>query len=123
MKLVRFTTSDTGAKAGIMVDDRIIALSELFPEAPTDMIGVIEYWEEIKGPVAKRIKERAGSPVRNPTLLAPIARPGKILAIGLNYADHIEEAKAAGGPLVVGDTVRCEVDKIGAIENRVVAEV
>jgi 2-keto-4-pentenoate hydratase/2-oxohepta-3-ene-1,7-dioic acid hydratase in catechol pathway len=25
--------------------------------------------------------------------------------------------------LVVGDTVRCEVDKIGAIENRVVAEV
>jgi 2-keto-4-pentenoate hydratase/2-oxohepta-3-ene-1,7-dioic acid hydratase in catechol pathway len=26
-------------------------------------------------------------------------------------------------PLVVGDTVRCEVDKIGAIENRVVAEV
>ena len=26
-------------------------------------------------------------------------------------------------PLVVGDTVRCEVDKIGVIENRVVAEV
>jgi Fumarylacetoacetate (FAA) hydrolase family len=96
MKLVRFATSDTGSKPGIMVDDRIIALNELFPEAPTDMIGVIECWEEIKGPVAKRIKERAASPVRNPTLLAPIARPGKILAIGLNYADHIEEAKAAG---------------------------
>jgi 2-keto-4-pentenoate hydratase/2-oxohepta-3-ene-1,7-dioic acid hydratase in catechol pathway len=26
-------------------------------------------------------------------------------------------------PLVVGDTVRCEVDRIGTIENRVVAEV
>jgi ureidoglycolate lyase len=25
-------------------------------------------------------------------------------------------------PLVVGDTVRCEIDKIGAIENRVIAE-
>jgi hypothetical protein len=50
------------------------------------MIGIIESWEKIKGPVAKRIKERAGSPVRNPTLLAPIARPGKILAIGLNFA-------------------------------------
>ena len=96
MKLVRFATSDTGSKPGIMVDDRIIALGELFPEAPTDLIGVIECWEEIKGPLARRIKEREGSPVRNPTLLAPIARPGKILAIGLNYADHIEEAKAAG---------------------------
>ena len=80
MKLVRFATSDTGSKPGIMVDDRIIALGELFPEAPTDLIGVIECWEEIKGPLARRIKEREGSPVRNPTLLAPFARPGKILA-------------------------------------------
>ena len=30
------------------------------------------------------------------TLRAPIPRPGKILAIGLNYADHIEELKEAG---------------------------
>jgi 2-keto-4-pentenoate hydratase/2-oxohepta-3-ene-1,7-dioic acid hydratase in catechol pathway len=26
-------------------------------------------------------------------------------------------------PLVIGDSVRCEIDKIGAIENRIVAEV
>ena len=67
-----------------------------FPEAPIDMISVIERWDEIKGTVAKRIKENAGSPVHNATLLAPIGRPGKIVAIGLNYADHIEEAKNAG---------------------------
>ena len=79
-----------------MVDDRIIALSDLLPEAPIDMISVIERWDEIKGTVAKRIKENAGSPVHNATLLAPIGRPGKIVAIGLNYADHIEEAKNAG---------------------------
>ena len=24
-------------------------------------------------------------------LLAPLARPGKVMAIGLNYADHIKE--------------------------------
>src|SRR6185295_1295695 len=73
MKLVRFATSEAGSKPGIMIDDRIVALSEVFPEAPTDMIGVIECWEEIKGFAAKRIKDRAGLPVRNPTLLAPIA--------------------------------------------------
>jgi hypothetical protein len=44
MKLVRFATSDTGSKAGIMADDRIVALSELCPEAPTDVIGVIKCW-------------------------------------------------------------------------------
>jgi hypothetical protein len=89
MRLVRFATSDTGSKPGIMVDDCIIVLSELFPEAPTDMIGLIECWKKIKGPVAKRIKERAGSPVPNPTLLAPIARPGKILA----QADGVGSAR------------------------------
>ena len=26
------------------------------------------------------------------TLLAPVARPGKIFAVGLNYRDHIEES-------------------------------
>ena len=96
MRLVRFATSETASKPGILVDDRIIALGDLLPEAPIDMIGVIERWEELKGPLAKQIKDRAVSPVPNATLLAPIARPGKILAIGLNYADHIEEAKDAG---------------------------
>ena len=30
-------------------------------------------------------------------ILAPIARPGKILAAGKNYADHVKEAAAATG--------------------------
>ena len=29
-------------------------------------------------------------------LKAPISRPPKIIAIGLNYSDHLEEVKAAG---------------------------
>jgi ureidoglycolate lyase len=60
------------------------------------MISVIDRWEEIKEPLAKRIAERAATPVCDATLLSPIERPGKILAIGLNYADHIAEAKDAG---------------------------
>src|ERR1700751_3229086 len=96
MRLVRFATTDIRSKPGIIVDDSLIALGDLLPEAPIDMISVIERWEEIKGPVAKQIKEHTVSPVRDATLLAPIERPGKILAIGLNDADHIEEAKDAG---------------------------
>ena len=79
-----------------MIDDAVFALSDLLPKAPTDTISVIDRWDEIRGPLSKRLAERAVSPVRNATLLAPIERPGKILAIGLNYADHIAEAKDAG---------------------------
>ena len=62
----------------------------------SEALAVIDRWEDIKGPLAKRVAEHAVSPVRNATLLAPIERPGKILAIGLNYADHIAEARDAG---------------------------
>ena len=96
MKLVRFATNGTPSKPGLMIDDAVVALSDLLPDAPIDVISVIDRWEDIKGPLAKRIAERPVSPVRKATLLAPIERPGKILAIGLNYADHIAEAKEAG---------------------------
>jgi ureidoglycolate lyase len=96
MRLVRFATKDNPSRAGVMIDDAVVALGDLLPGAPTDTINVIDRWEEIKGPLAKRIAERAVSPLREATLLAPIERPGKILAIGLNYADHIAEAKDAG---------------------------
>jgi ureidoglycolate lyase len=96
MKLVRFATNNAPSKPGVIIDDAVFALSDLVREAPADLIGVIDRWEEMKGSLAKRIAERAVTPVCNATLLAPIERPGKILAIGLNYADHIAEAKGAG---------------------------
>jgi ureidoglycolate lyase len=96
MRIVRFSTSDAPVGPGLLIDDRIIALRDLLPEAPIDMIRVIERWEEIKEPLTKQMQEGVGSPIHNATFLAPIERPGKILAIGLNYADHIEEAKDAG---------------------------
>src|SRR6202453_1627636 len=96
MKLVHLATNVSPSRPGVMIDDPVFALGDLSPEAPADLIGVIERWGKIKGPLTKRIAGRPVSPVRGATLLAPIERPGKILAIGLNYADHIAEAKDAG---------------------------
>ena len=96
MKLVRYLTQGARAAPGLMVDDRVIELTDLISGAPLDMIGAIEDWDRIKGPLAARAKEGVGAPLDKARLLAPIERPGKILAIGLNYADHIEESKAAG---------------------------
>ncbi len=40
------------------------------------------------------LREADGSGVADPDLVSPIARPGKVLAIGLNYLDHIRETGA-----------------------------
>ena len=58
MKLVRFATNDSSSKPGVMIDDAVVALSDLLPDAPIDMIGVIDRWEDIKGTLAKRVAER-----------------------------------------------------------------
>jgi hypothetical protein len=44
MRLVRFVTNDSPSKPGVMIDDVVVALSDLLPEAPTDMISVIDRW-------------------------------------------------------------------------------
>ena len=76
MRLVRFATNDNPPRPGVMIDDAVVALSDLLPDAPTDTISVIDRWEEIKEPLAKRIAERAATPVGDATLLSPIERPG-----------------------------------------------
>lgn len=50
-----------------------------------DLRPALEDYSEIKGPDAR--------PLSAVKLLPPIADPGKIVAIGLNYSDHAAEAK------------------------------
>ncbi|HRK70118.1 MAG TPA: fumarylacetoacetate hydrolase family protein [Micropepsaceae bacterium] len=92
MKLVTFTHQGR-TQAGILADDRVHAIAALVPGAPDDAITVITQWENLKGKLAAAVKQaRGGHALPSVTLEAPIRRPGKILAIGLNYADHIAES-------------------------------
>ena len=91
MKLVRFELGGAGPRLGIVKGDRIIDLSEN-DSYPATMIDLIEQWDDLQaaaGWVESQPGHHALSEVR---LLAPIPRPGKILALGLNYADHAAEA-------------------------------
>src|SRR5579872_7536702 len=60
------------------------------------MIDLIARWGEVE-PEVRRIgnEAEASLPLDPRRLLAPIPRPPKILAIGLNYADHIAESGQA----------------------------
>lgn len=91
MKLVTF--SDTKpARVGLVKGDGVIDLSKADPDLPRDMIGLMTEWSRVHGDVERAASRAADAPLKSVRLHAPVPRPGKTLAIGLNYADHIEES-------------------------------
>lgn len=90
MKLATFDAG-AGAQLGAVVGDQIVPLNT--DGLPADMIGLIAAWDEAEGEVRRLAEAGAGAlALDSVRLLAPIRRPGKIMAIGLNYADHIAES-------------------------------
>lgn len=96
MRLVRFSRAGAPAQPGLMVGDAVVALASLVPDAPTDMCEVIAAWDSLAPRLGGAAGSAAAIPLSQVTLLAPVARPEKIMAIGLNYADHIAESAGAG---------------------------
>lgn len=97
MKLLRYRDGK-GAALGVVKDDGIVPLASIGCDYPT-MIALIEAGE----PALTKIRagvEGAEATLRlaDADLLAPIERPGKYLAIGMNYGKHIEEADRLGVP-------------------------
>ncbi len=87
MKLASYRDGGS-VKTGIVVGNQLIdtGLSQ-------SMIELIADWPTLRA----RLEVAAagpGIPLASANLCAPVPRPGKIFAIGLNYADHIAESKA-----------------------------
>ncbi|HET6970367.1 MAG TPA: fumarylacetoacetate hydrolase family protein [Phenylobacterium sp.] len=93
---MKLATFEVGAEPqlGVVKDDRIVPLNQAAPQLPSEMIGLIAAWPKVEAEVRAIAAAGAGAlPLDQVHLLAPIRRPGKIMAIGLNYADHIAESK------------------------------
>ena len=91
MKLVTF--SDTrSARVGIVKGDGVIDLAKADPDLPRDMIGLITEWQRLRSAVERATARDADVTLKTVKLHAPVPRPSKALAIGLNYADHIAES-------------------------------
>ena len=96
MKLATFRRSGGPAALGVVVEtDRLVPLGSI----ARDMIDLIARWGALEAD-ARRLADagRDAVPLSEVHLLAPIPRPGKIMAIGLNYADHIAETGAQTPP-------------------------
>ena len=92
---MKLATYDAGAgpQLGAVTGDRIVPLGSAAPGLPGDMLGLIAAWPQAEREVRRIAEAGAGALALDQVRLkAPIRRPGKIMAIGLNYADHIAES-------------------------------
>ena len=92
MKLATFDDG-AGARVGLVTGESLIDLAKAAPGLPASMIGLIAAWESARSAV--EAASGPAVPLSAVRLLAPVPKPGKILAIGLNYADHIAESGQA----------------------------
>ncbi|MGD0141946.1 MAG: fumarylacetoacetate hydrolase family protein [Rhizomicrobium sp.] len=90
MKLVTFDSA-SGLHTGAVVGDAVIDLTSA--GLPAGMIGLIANWSSLARQ-AQRIVDthKPEFKLSQIHLRAPVPNPQKILAIGLNYADHIAES-------------------------------
>jgi len=91
MKIVRYK-DESGVKLGAVKGEGVVALTRRLPLFSNNGIELIEGWPKLKADAERTVAQNAPDvALADVRLLAPIARPGKVMAIGLNYADHIRE--------------------------------
>lgn len=90
MKLATFTQSGR-TRIGVVQDGGILDLSLAVPALPQEMRAFLEAGAPAMA--GARVAKGALIPLADVHLEAPVMRPPKFLAIGLNYADHIAESK------------------------------
>jgi 2-keto-4-pentenoate hydratase/2-oxohepta-3-ene-1,7-dioic acid hydratase in catechol pathway len=94
MKLVSYQFSDENIHLGAVIEDKIVNLNQL---SSGGLAGnMLEFLQsgDIAMQIAKDLLGQAQGdiPLNAVKLLSPIPNPSKVVAIGLNYMDHIREA-------------------------------
>src|SRR3954470_10156520 len=93
MKVVGFE-ADGGLRLGIVEGDSVIDLQAVDPKVPANLADALAANKgDLRplGDVAKRAPASARRPLKGLKFGLPVARPGKILCLGLNYLDHVKE--------------------------------
>ena len=95
MKLVSYKIHDK-INIGALKEDFIVPFSN-DPNIPNDMLSFLEAGKKVMTVAEDVIKKNQNIiPIDSCKLINPILRPPKIIAIGLNYQDHLEEIRAIG---------------------------
>jgi 2-keto-4-pentenoate hydratase/2-oxohepta-3-ene-1,7-dioic acid hydratase in catechol pathway len=89
MKLATFTHGGT-TRTGIVLADEVADLGAT--DLPQEMIALLSGGEEMLARAAQAAESAPRLALADVVLESPILRPPKILAVGLNYADHVAES-------------------------------
>jgi acylpyruvate hydrolase len=93
MRLAAFEHEAT-ARLGLIDGDSVIDLGEAAPDLPRDLVGLIRAGAPAFAAAAQVVRTARPSSrhkLAGLRFLAPIQNPGKIICLGLNYADHAKE--------------------------------
>ena len=91
MQLATFSTAtDPDPRVGIVDTDAIVDLATC-GDFPADMRSLLERGIDVAA-IGGSLTHGDRVPLADARLHAPVPNPGKILAIGLNYGDHIAES-------------------------------
>jgi 2-keto-4-pentenoate hydratase/2-oxohepta-3-ene-1,7-dioic acid hydratase in catechol pathway len=92
MKLATFT-HDGVTRIGVATGDTIVDLAAEAPELPREMAAFLAAGPAALERARKAVQGTHRLDLAKVKLEAPVTHPAEFLAIGLNYADHIEESK------------------------------
>lgn len=95
MKLLRYATKSGEVGLAAVRDTDVVDLAPAIGDSRC-MGELIENWARLETSVREHVATApALGSLESVRVLAPLARPGKIVCIGLNYADHAAETGAA----------------------------
>jgi len=93
MRLATFTQNGA-TRIGVLAGEDLVDLAVAAPELPREMVAFLAAGASALSRAADLSSSaRARLPLSTVHLEAPVLRPPKFLAIGLNYADHVAESK------------------------------
>ncbi len=96
MRLISFRTSDGHDALGVVAGSSWIPAAALLPAGPATMEALLRGPSDALDALRRAADpdriEREGRPLDEAALLAPVPRPGKVVAIGRNYQDHAAES-------------------------------
>jgi 2-keto-4-pentenoate hydratase/2-oxohepta-3-ene-1,7-dioic acid hydratase in catechol pathway len=93
MKIVAFE-GQGGPRIGVVERDQVVDLQAVEPKVPNDLgdwLAKTNGDTKQLGEIAKRAPASARQPLAGIKYALPVARPGKIVCLGLNYLEHVKE--------------------------------
>ena len=93
MRLVTFDQNGA-ARLGVCAGDSVVDLAKAAPDLPRDLVALIRAGKDALAAserAAKSAPAAAQVPLAQVKFLPPVTHPGKIICLGLNYADHAAE--------------------------------